>query len=179
MKNTKKSILLIAMVGLLLTVAVSGTLAYLVDVTGEVRNTFTPSKVTCEVVETGWNDGDEAKSSVQIKNTGDVDAYIRAAVIANWCNAQGQVIAPYSLNLSLGTNWEQNGDYYYYKLKVSPNSLTGNLLAQAIATPDAAPANADHLEVTIVCQAVQADGTDVDGKKPVVQAWGVDPTMLQ
>lgn len=163
MKNKNKSILLIAMVVVLLTVTVSGTLAYLMDVSGEVVNTFAPSKVTCKVVEDGWSDDSETKSRVQIENTGDTEAYIRAAVVANWCDDEGRVIASYDPTITPGDNWIKDGDYYYYSLKVSAGKLTGNLLKEPITTPKTAPANASHLEVTIVCQAIQASGMGASG----------------
>ena len=45
MRKTK-TILVLAMVVLVLACAVGGTIAFLIDTTGAVTNTFTPAKVT-------------------------------------------------------------------------------------------------------------------------------------
>ena len=83
--KTKKTVALVALL-VLLCCTVAGTVAYLVTSTDPVTNTFTPASVTTEVEEEF--DG-TTKSDVQIKNTGDIDAYIRAAIIINWADKQG------------------------------------------------------------------------------------------
>ena len=85
--KTKKPVALVALL-VLLCCTVAGTLAYLVDSTDPVTNTFTPASVSTEVKET-FKDG--VKSDVKIKNTGNIDAYIRAAVIVNWANDAGEI----------------------------------------------------------------------------------------
>jgi len=172
MNKNNKSILALTLAALLLTVAVSGTLAYLVDVTPEVKNTFTPARVTCDVVETFANN---VKSSVMIKNTGTTSAYIRAMVVANWCDADGNIVEPFDVSSYLANgqnNWVKSGNYYYYQNVVAADGLTGELLVNPIkqGTP---PAGADHLVVTIVCQAVQSEP-----KTAVTQAWGSNTADL-
>ena len=86
--NRKKTVLLLAMVVLILAGAVGGTLAYIVTSSGPVQNTFTPAHVTCAVEESDFVDGTSTiKNNVTIRNTGNTSAYIRAAVVANWCDA--------------------------------------------------------------------------------------------
>lgn len=87
-KKTKKSVALLASFLLLLCVTIGGTAAFLVDTSETVTNKFTPSKVTTEVVETRSGN---VKSNVKIKNTGDTEAYIRAAVIVTWQDENGNV----------------------------------------------------------------------------------------
>ena len=60
---------------LLLALAISGTVAWLTTKDAPITNTFNPSKVACEVTET-FNSTTGVKSSVNVKNTGDIDAYI-------------------------------------------------------------------------------------------------------
>lgn len=164
--NRNKTILMLAMVVLILAGAVGGTLAYLTTKTEPVMNTFNPSRVTCAVDEPDWTDGHATKSNVSIENTGDVNAYIRAAVVANWCDADGNIIAPHVVNLdgNMGDGWVKYGIYYYYEPAepfdpfVLPGNKTTNLInAYTPVPPEGVPEGA-HLEMTIISQAVQAEG---------------------
>ena len=79
----KKSLLLVAGIVLMLTIAIGGTIAYIVTNTQPVVNTFTPGGVPIEINEKF--DG-TTKSDVTIKNKGNVPAYIRAKIIVTWKN---------------------------------------------------------------------------------------------
>ena len=57
--------------------SVGGAYAYLKANTDVLSNEFVPAKVTC-AVEEEFADG--VKSNVKVRNTGNVDAYIRATV---------------------------------------------------------------------------------------------------
>ena len=164
--NRKKTVLLLAMVVLILAGAVGGTLAYIVTSSGPVQNTFTPAHVTCAVEESDFVDGTSTiKNNVTIRNTGNTSAYIRAAVVANWCDASSKILAPQPVTLErpiLGDGWSRNttDGYYYYNSPVSAGDSTGKLITGNGYKPDrpaGVPADA-HLEMTIVCQAVQAEG---------------------
>ena len=165
--NRKKTVLLLAMVVLILAGAVGGTLAYIVTSSGPVQNTFTPAHVTCAVEESDFVDGTSTiKNNVTIRNTGNTSAYIRAAVVANWCDASSKILAPQPVTLErpiLGDGWSRNttDGYYYYSSSVPAGGSTGALITGSGYTPRDRPAGvpADaHLEMTIVCQAVQAEG---------------------
>lgn len=188
MKNKQmRSILVLALAALLLTVAVSGTLAYLVDMTEAVRNTFEPTRVSVTVKDTATG---MTKSDVIITNTSNVKAYIRAAIVANWQDANNVVIAGWNDydSISLGTNWKRHTDgYYYYTQPVDANTNVPSKLftsytydsANKGVPPDVYGNPADHLQMDILVQAIQADGTDAaSGEKPVKLAWGVDPSTL-
>lgn len=164
MKNfNRKSMLVIACIALVMTITVGGTLAYLIATDGPVTNTFEPCKVTCAVSE-DFTDGVN-KNNVAITNTGDTDAYIRAAIVGNWYK-DGKIVADWQISNGifegwLSGGWIEGGDgYYYYNGVVSPsgtdNDTTGYLFTKL--TPPTAPVTGAHLEVTIVCQAVQAKG---------------------
>ena len=86
----KKTILFVSIM-LLLLVTVGVSLAYIFDITPSLKNVFTPSKVSCEVIQ---NTG--TSTEVQIKNTGDTDAYIRVKLVINWMSEGNRVwaIAP-------------------------------------------------------------------------------------
>ena len=64
--NKRKAAVLLTSLVLVLVCAVGATVAYLVDTTREVVNTFDPAKVSCEVTETFEND---VKTDVAIINT--------------------------------------------------------------------------------------------------------------
>ena len=152
--NRKKTVLLLAMVVLILAGAVGGTLAYIVTSSGPVQNTFTPAHVTCKVVE---EFDKQTKKNVTIQNTGNTSAYIRAAVVGNWVK-DGKIVAPWvdNINYSQSGLVKGNDGYYYYQSEVTAGQVTSNLFDSY--EPGSAPVADAHLEMTIVCQAVQAEG---------------------
>lgn len=180
-KNYKTIALLVSLV-LLVTALVGGTVAWLTTNTEQVENTFTPSRVTCEVVETFTN-GDTVKQNVKIANTGDTDAYIRATYIVTWQDEQGNVYgtAPvegqdYSVTLNLDQNtpptgWKPGADGYYYYCSVVHPAETGNLtdvLISECRVLRPAPAEGYTLHVEILAQAIQSSPITAGN-----QAWGL------
>ena len=176
MKHAKKSIfgakqvLLIVSALLVLAVGTTATLAYLADKTGDLTNTFTPSAVTCQVNEQ-FNGA--AKSNVTIKNTGDIAAYIRVAVVANWVK-DGNVVQSTDVNFTLSTasGWFKEGDYYYYKKPVAAGSSTADLFIgslQAVNAVTTAPDSGCKLKVDILAEAIQSEPAQA-----VIDAWGSD-----
>ena len=117
----KNKIALLAILTLAICLAVGSTIAYLFDITGVVTNIFDPGVVTTEVTES-FEDG--VKSNVAIKNTGNVEAYIRATYVVNWKNEAGDVYGnfepvegvDYELTLAK-TGWVQGQDGFYYWTK--------------------------------------------------------------
>lgn len=122
-KSGKSAALLVSLL-LLLTVTVGGTIAFLVDSDGPLHNLFNPSKVTTKVEETLSGD---IKKDVKIQNTGDTDAWIRAAVVVTWQDAEGKVYgqAPiadtdYTITYNVDENkidttkWYLGTDGFYY-----------------------------------------------------------------
>lgn len=163
--SRRKTITLVAALTLILVLAIGGTIAWLTDSTTSVVNTFTPGEVTCEVVETVENN---IKSAAAVKNTGNIPAYIRVAVVANTVDAQGNITGAYNVSNNLDTtdNWTLGNDgYYYYKGIVQPGAVTdGNLLKDSI--------DLTGIQVTILASAIQS--TPVDA---VYDAWGYDPSV--
>ena len=170
----KSAALLIALV-LIVTVGVGSTVAFLIDGPVAVTNTFQPSKVTCEVVEDSFN-GKE-KTDVSIKNTsdtGDVDAYIRAAVVVTWKddttnrNVYGKQPVEgtdYTIQYNLTNGWVKGTDGYYYwtspvksEREAVNDCTTGVLITSCAPVADKAPSGY-HLSVEIVAEAIQAEPT--------------------
>ena len=173
-KRSKKTITMLVSLILILTIGVGGTLAYLITSTGEVKNTFTPSQVNISVNENVSND---VKSDVKIHNERDsVKAYIRAAIVVNWVNDEGDVWAATPVlgtdyTMTTGNGWTLAKDgYYYHRGAVEPNADTKVLITEAKYLANAP--DGYYLSIEILAQAIQADGVDANGKTPVELAWG-------
>lgn len=154
-----KTFLVLAMVVVMLACTVGGTVAYLTTKTADVVNTFMPAKVTCAVEET-FTEGGTTKTNVKIKNTGNTDAWIRATVVGNWVKDK-KIVAVWTDDITYltGTDkvkWTKGSDgYYYYNSTVSASGFTEKLFDSY--TAGTAPVEGAHLELTIVCQAVQSN----------------------
>jgi len=172
MKNKKiKSILMLTTMALLLVFAISGTIAYLMADTEPVVNTFTPASMGTEVVE---NFEGSVKNNVAVKNTGNIDAYIRAAVVITWQNEAGQVYAmkpvegtDYAISWTKDGWTEEKDGFYYHKTPVEPGASTGFLFTECKPL-QAAPLEGYTLHVEIIGQSIQAAPTSV-----VESVWGV------
>ncbi|MGM9565029.1 hypothetical protein [Evtepia sp.] len=174
--SSRKGLAALVAVILLLCVAAGGTLAWITAQSEEVTNTFEPGEVPPVIQETISNN---AKSDIKVKNSGNVNAYLRVAVVMNWVNEQGNYVygeLP-SLPIEYGENWVLKNGYYYYTKSVAPGSTTDTPIFTGEITESGAP-NGCHLQVAILAESIQADGVGSDGFKPVMLAWGVDPSTL-
>lgn len=173
----RKSFIVLFSLALILLFTVGGTIAYIVTSTSNVENTFTPAQVACEVEE--QFDGN-VKSDVKIRNTGDIDAYIRAAVIITWKDSNGNIsaVAPvvgtdYNITYQLG-DWILGSDgYYYFKLPVAAGDVTGTELIQSCELLDTCnrPGDNYELSVEILADAIQSvPPTAVNESWPAVKA---------
>lgn len=177
--KNKKSIAMLVSIIALLTIVVGTTIAYLYTNTPSITNTFTPTKVTTTIEEKPG----KVKEEVKVKNTGEIDAYIRATVIVTWKNADGNVYATepvkdkdYTVTYPTDTGWKKGSDgYYYYTRKVKPGVSTGVLLTECKPTETSTAPEGYHLSVEILASAIQAEPASA-----VVDAWssvtGVDST---
>lgn len=185
-KKNRKAIVLTVLLIVLMLATAGATIAYLVHHTNTVTNTFEPSKVTCEVDEPTWEQGYTLKENVKIKNTGDIDAYIRASIVITWQDSEGKIYGEYpaadDYTLVLDTenansDWVYAGGYYYFKEKVAPADFTDVLIHRCEV--NAAGPTGYTLHVEVLAEAIQADGvssSDVTGgagRAPVDIAWSV------
>lgn len=154
-RMNRTAVLLIAII-LLISTAVGSTVAFLATKTEPVENSFEYANVSCEVTQNCDTDG----SIVKVKNTGTISAYIRAAVVANWMDTDGNIAASdpegysYDLTCSSGS-WVQGTDgFFYYLLPVAPDALTeGNLLTCTVTCPE----NPEYtLSVEVLAEAIQS-----------------------
>ena len=174
-RNSKLTLVLVS-VALICVAAIGGTIAYLSMSTSDVVNAFDPAHVTSQVVEDSFNN--VTKTGAKIQNTGDVNAYIRAAIVVTWMNNDNEVLhykpvegIDYSIILKTGENddWTEIGGYYYYKKEVAPNGVTTPLIDTATANYK----NGDYyVSIEILSSAIQSQGKDADGVTPIELAWG-------
>lgn len=179
LRRPKRLATLLVSLLLVLGVAVGGTVAFLSTRTDRKVNTFTPSKVTCAVTETF---GNNVKSNVAVKNTGDTTAFIRAAINVTWMkdaaeyDAANQTVSAkvplkgtdYSITLAENNNWIQGADgYYYYQLPVKPQDSTKVLIEECKLQENASVPDGYHLSVEIVASAIQSVP-----EAAVKAAWG-------
>ena len=154
-RMNRTAVLLIAII-LLISTAVGSTVAFLATKTEPVENSFEYANVSCKVTQNCDTDG----SIVQVKNTGTISAYIRAAVVANWIDVDGNIAASvpeeysYDLTCSSGS-WAQGKDgFFYYLLPVAPGALTeGSLLTCTVACPEDPEYT---LSVEVLTEAIQS-----------------------
>lgn len=172
-RNHKPTLLLLTLV-LILGAMVGTTLAYLFTNTDGLVNTFTPANVTVDIDEPGWDEDKTVKNNVTVKNTGDVEAYIRAAVVVTWQDAEGNVYptAPvegtdYTVTWTM-SGWVKYGGFYYYTSPVAPSKSTGVLLTECKVKDGATPPDGYHLSVEILASAIQSQPATA-----VQEAWGM------
>ena len=167
-RMNRTAVLLIAII-LLISTAVGSTVAFLATKTEPVENSFEYANVSCEVMQDRDTDG---SSIVKVKNTGTISAYIRAAVVANWIDKDGNIAASvpegysYDLTCSSGSWVQGNDGFFYYLLPVAPGALTeGSLLTCTVACPEDPEYT---LSVEVLTEAIQSTPASA-----VNEAWNV------
>lgn len=170
-RMNKLAILFIAVV-MLIGAVVGSTVAFLVTQTDPVENKFSYAKLSTEITE-DFNGA--TKKDVQVTNTGDTAAYIRATYVVTWRDMSGNVVPSvpdgysYKLTENPDGKWKKIGDYFYYPTPVeSKNSTLGSLLTCTVTHP----VNPEYvLNVEILASAIQSTPEDA-----VKNAWGVTPS---
>ncbi len=165
----KVSLLLVSLV-LIAAIAVGSTVAFIATSTESITNTFNPAKVTIDIEEK-FKDG--VKTDVQVKNTGNTDAFIRAKIVVTWKDTNGNVSATkpvedtdYTMTLN-EADWFQGTDgFYYCKTSVAPNGFTPVLIEKCEKTRT--PPDGYDLSVEIIASGIQSTP---DGA--VKEAWGM------
>lgn len=155
---------------LLLALAVGGTVAWLNDRTPKVTNTFTPAHVTCEVEE-AFDKTTGVKTDVNVKNTSDIDVYIRVKLVTYRTNDAGQHIGGTAElpAFTLGENWVEKDGYYYYTLPVAPGKTpAANLADKMTLTASYDDADGGKQALDVMAEAIQSAPEEA-----VADAWGV------
>ena len=144
----------------------------------------------------------KVKSDVVMTNTGNVDVYLRAAIVGNWYDTHGvstntadvskrtyfQIVAPWNskdesqgefTDLDKVKNWIYNEDdgFYYYKYKVKPGDTVKNPLFDkftAGTVPSEFYTDAScHLEIDVLLQ-----GVDASRKSDIEALWDIPSTYF-
>lgn len=159
----RKTMRLLPCVCLALALACSGVYAWLTSGTHTVTSAITPAAVSTVVQE------DAPGAHVRVQNTGSVAAYIRAAVVVNLLDAQGNVSAKtpepgvdYMMTCA-ADGWLQGGDgFYYYAHPVAPGACTAELIETCTAL------RSDFgVQVQVIAEGVQSVPAEA-----AAQAWG-------
>ena len=158
---------------LVLVVSLCGTvLAYMYQHTGQEEYQFRPATVKCFVQETVSGG---SKTSIQIRNDGTIDAFLRLRLVSYWVNPSGEVIAkpaPLPAFAYDSYNWVQgSNDTYYYKNPVSPNNLTSNLLSEDASIALAVDGDGNKQVIEVFAEAIQSAP-----ETAVTSSWGVTIT---
>lgn len=170
LKFNKKTVAFIAVVLSVILVGVGSTVAYLTAKTGETKNEFVPSFITC-AVEENFTGG--VKENVVIRNTGNANAFIRAAVIINFVSETDGKISSVTpketqdYSIEWGNAWvKASNGFWYYAYPVAPNDTTPVLInsAKAINSPEGY-----RLQIQIVASAIQSEPVNV-----VNEVWGIN-----
>lgn len=185
-KRSVKPFLIAFCVCILACAAVSGSLAWLISTPEPVVNEFTPGEVTIQVDEK-FDDEHTTKQNVSIKNTGNVPAYIRVALVPAWVDDEGNIAAkPASLN-DCNIAWGKDGNgyeadwfigsdgFYYCKTFINPGDSTPILIKSCTVKGE------EHeydFELQVIASAIQSLPTStVKTVWPVVV--GTDGTLAK
>ena len=141
--------------------------------TGSLSNSFSEAIVSCQVNVDG--------TSFNVTNNGNVDAYIRAYIVVNWTDSDGNVrgIVPvagldYELTVNT-TNWylDEATGVYYHRTAIAAGGDTNDLIT-GIVEKQTTPPSGYVLTVELVAEAIQAEGVK-DGTSDTAfqDAWGI------
>lgn len=160
---------------LIIGIGIGGTMAYVLTQTEKTENIFTPGKVACEVTENFTNG---VKSNVAVKNTGNTDAYIRAAINVTWMpdntDPANQTVAAkvpqkdtdYTIKFADNSGWIEGSDgYWYYQTPVAPGSSTEKLIDRCELATGAEVPQGYYLSVEIISSAIQSSPAAVVAEK--------------
>lgn len=141
------------------------TFALMLRQTDTLDNQFKPAIVSCAVAESF--DG-TVKTSIAVKNTSNIDAYLRLRLISYWVDSKGNIVSKSSQmpSVSVADGWVKGSDNtYYYSQPVAPNEPTPNLLDKKITLVQ----ENEYLQVVeVFADAIQSKPTDA-----VIESWHV------
>ena len=160
---------IILIVTLVVALTLCGTvIAYMFRQTEHKDNQFTPAIVSCEVLESF--DGQQ-KSSIQVQNTGNIDAYLRVRIVSYWVDSYGNIVAkPSSMpEITLDDGWiTGSNNTYYYQSSVAPVTATPNLLKDGTSIYLEQDENGYLQVVEVFAEAIQSKPTNA-----VTNSWKV------
>lgn len=145
-KKRRSSLFFIAIIFAL--IATCGSIfAYMFKQTEIKENNITPASVSCTVTEVinkdqetqeVVNENVSEKNSIKVKNTGNIDAYLRVRLVSYWIkeiDGELKIIPKASVvpEFNVAEGWLKGSDnIYYYQYPIKPGESTGELLASVI-----------------------------------------------
>ena len=177
MKNRK--ILYVALFILVIAALFPTAMAYMFKQTETIENKLVPAEVSCKVEET-FDVNTNLKTSVTVKNTSNITAYIRVRVVSYWQDSKGNIVARKSKmpEFEVSDNWIKVEEYdtYYYKLPVEAGAETSEFLKEGSVITLAQETEEDDTGVTytynqvveIFAEAIQSLPVDA-----VTKSWKV------
>ena len=135
--------------------ALGGTLAL---AAGELHTfTLNPDEVNVSITD---EIAEGKKQNVVITNTGNVAAYLRAVIVANWQDATGNIVAawdyvPAEFVGLPGTGWTLGADGYYYTSATVEPGENAPALFTSYTPPSTPPVAGAHLVMDVAVQAVK------------------------
>ena len=187
----KKIVLMIGAVLLLGTLAISGTISYMVANT-DAENRVSASNLNVKLVEPKEKSakvvpGDRIEYPVKVKNTGDYPLYARITVKKYWSDDNKK---DYDGNSALITLLSKNKDnwiidektdaknkevvYFYSKQPIAPGETSTEFISQlAISENVTAKERTKTFKVDCQVDAIQ----NVDVKNAVMAEWGLDANL--
>lgn len=165
--KTRRIYFILLSVLLITALVLCGTvIAYMFRQTEYKDNQFTPAEVSCEALEVF--DG-EQKTSIQIKNTGNIDSYLRIRLVSYWIDTDGNIVGKPSempvINIESGWIKGTNTTYYYQK-PVAPDMATNNLLSSPVLLEE--DENGYLQVIEVFAEAIQSKP-----QKAVMNSWSV------
>ena len=144
----KKAVVLLVLSIVLTTALVGATVAFIIDITQSLTNTFEPANIDITI------------SGDTIQNTGDADVYFRAAVVVTWVNkTDGTTLstmpadADYTIKFSTN-GWVKGTDGFWYQTAaLAPEAVAPDLISELTA---ATAPEGYELHVQVLSQAIQA-----------------------
>ena len=169
--------------GLIAVLLTTTTVAYLFARSDTFENIFQASSVSCTVLEydesgtVPFESGvSTKKTNVRVKNTGDIPAYLRAAIVVTWQDADGNILGQvpvsgvdYVMEFNLDSRWSQNDTdgFFYCSSPVSAGSESDILIEHCYPVEAKVP-DGYRLVVEIMAEAIQSEPADA-----VTKAWGM------
>lgn len=137
------------------------------------NNNFTPAVVNCEVNEAF---ADDKKTSIKVKNTGNVEAYLRICFVTYWVNTDendnGIIVSEPSKNITDfpfdDKKWKKgSNNIYYYTEAIAPRAEIEFLKngEKIILEVDA---NGNRQVIEVFAEAIQSLPAEA-----VTESWGV------
>ncbi len=117
------------------------------------------------VVEDTFNATSNIKEHVRVHNDMRSTTFIRAYVLANWCNAKGVIVSNYDGEIGYNeADWTKSGKFYYSNSPVVGFTDSKDLVSRFTFNRNEKPADNLHLEVKIIAQAIEWDSSVSEAK---------------